>query len=145
MFAFGALAGDNGVQQVFVAGVANFEFRAERLFGVDSLCAFIDEGAGIGVIGAAVPVPFHEVLLDHGADLFHEIPHVAQQRVDAQDGQAGLDDVVDRHSEQSGEDDDGYEPPQRVENCQCDAAEEQQRDSGDRENGKHGYNVTARW
>jgi hypothetical protein len=81
------------VPQELVANRVIVALGTERLVALGGLRPLVDQVAGLPVERGCLGVGFDEVLADLGADQLHQEADVAQDRIHAQDGVPGLDQI----------------------------------------------------
>ncbi|MCY1523661.1 hypothetical protein D9M68_585650 [compost metagenome] len=86
--------GRHGMVDPFVAVAVDVFLRAEGAFVDLALGALVDDGALRARERRRLRIVFEEVLADLGADEFEKEAQVAQDRIVAPDGVAGLDQVI---------------------------------------------------
>nr|WP_244332519.1 hypothetical protein [Gordonia polyisoprenivorans] len=101
------------VDEVLVAGPVDVTLGAEGELGGSAFGAFVDQRAGVAIIGPAVEVPLDEVLLHLRAQRLEQEPHVAEHRIIPQDRMPALRDVVDGHHGEGHQDHRGDDPRPR--------------------------------
>ena len=72
----------------------NVVLRAERPFVQSVLGALIDDGALVAREGSPIFLAFEKILTDLGANLFENKADMCRQRVVAQHGMPGLEEIV---------------------------------------------------